>query len=588
MFLKFTRDGNSRGKNHKKNGPPTAPRRPLRMTRAVYDAIRGTVGARWPETGGLLAGRREDGVVTFFHFDRQARRSGSTYEPDVAVINRLLADELNPRGIYLLGFVHSHPFSCGKPSPGDLDYAKRILLNIPELRELLLPIVLCDPRQQLFELAAFAVTRRGPDVELEELELRLVEEPETVFMPQETSVATATAAADAAQATEIAAPPPETPLVTMEAAPRVETPALIIGGTDLELDFAALAGPCPTVTFGVSEHAPALTDTFQRVRTAYDLGRLASARVVCVGAGGAAGFIEDLARAGVGEFVLLDHDVVTASNLATQQTYRRDLGRPKVECLAERIRDINPHAAVIALRHKLDELTDAEFGRLAAAPLRHWTVVGRNLWGIPGLEAPVKVAMPPALTLLCGMTDDFYAQARVNRLALQFGLPSLCAQVYARGGGLEVTFTCPGVTPACHRCALRSRYEAYLQNGFENDVTADGTPIFATARLNALKGHLALALLHHGTGHPRWDALLQRIGPRNLAQVRLDPDLPLPAFQRVFGGGDAERILCDETIWLPQQPDGPVNGLPLCPDCGGTGDLRAARGSFADTRILRR
>lgn len=102
-----------------------------------------------------------------------------------------------------------------------------------------------------------------------------------------------------------------------------------------------------------------------------------------------------------------------------------------------------------------------------------------------------------------------------------------------------------------------------------------------------MKGFLALALLQHGSPHPRWGKLLERIGSRNLVQIRMDPDLDVPAFARVFGGGDQERILFDDVVWLPQKPDCLANGFPTCPDCGGTGDLRNIRGTFADTRPMR-
>lgn len=311
-------------------------------------------------------------------------------------------------------------------------------------------------------------------------------------------------------------------------------------------------------------------ETFRRVRHAYDLDRLASARVIYVGTGGAAAFVEDMARAGVGQHVLIDPDIVSETNLATQQVYRKHIGHPKVDCLAERIWDINPNAVVVARQKRLEEIDDDEFGRLATAPLG-----GRS----------------PAVSLLCGLTDNFEAQTRVNRLALHLGLPSLCAQVYREGRGAEITFTYPGVTPACHRCALSSRYKAYLEQGFKNNVTSDGTPIFSTTRLNALKGFVGMAILHHGTNHPRWGGLLERIGNRNLIQIRMDPDLKttlgLGVFDRVFGGSDPERILFDEAVWLPQKPDCPENGFPTCPDCGGTGDLHQAIGTFEDTRPMR-
>jgi len=303
---------------------------------------------------------------------------------------------------------------------------------------------------------------------------------------------------------------------------------------------------------------------FERVRDAYDLGHLAQCRVVAIGVGGAAAFVEDLTRAGVGQLVLVDPDVVSETNVATQQTYLRDVGRPKVDCLRDRLLDINPDAIVEVRQQALDEgFDDATFEQLALAPL----------------DGP-----KPAVVLVCGLTDNFYAQARVNRLALQFGLPSLCAGLYSEGRCAEITFTYPRVTPACHRCILSSRYAAYLEQEFKNDVTSHGSPIFSTTRLNALKGAIAMALLHHPTDHPRWGALLQRIGNRNLVQIRMDPDLAttlgFTVFDRVFGPGDRERILMDEAVWLPQEPEGD------CPECHGTGDLCNAIGAFTDTRLM--
>lgn len=313
-----------------------------------------------------------------------------------------------------------------------------------------------------------------------------------------------------------------------------------------------------------------LSETFRRVRSAYDLGQLAHCRLIYIGTGGAASFIEDMARAGVGEHVLIDPDIVSETNIATQQVYRKDIGRPKVDCIADRVKDINPASRVIARKRLLDDISDAEFKELALDPI--------------SVEAPW-------VTLICGLTDSFEAQSRVNRLALHFGLPSLCAQVYKEGRAGEITFTYPGVTPACHRCALSSRYKAYLENGFQNDVASDGTPIFATTRLNALKGCIAMAILHHTTNHPRWGRLLEKIGNRSLIQIRMDPDLEsilgLSVFSKVFSSADQERILFDDVVWLPQKPDCPENGYPHCPDCGGTGDLRNVIGSF-DTKKMRK
>src|SRR5205085_2440523 len=94
-------------------------------------------------------------------------------------------------------------------------------------------------------------------------------------------------------------------------------------------------------------------NTFSRVRKAHDLRRLHKSMVIAVGCGGAAAFLEDLARSGVRFFVLLDPDVIEESNLATQQTYRKDIGQPKVAVIKERLVDINPFAQVTVIQKRL-------------------------------------------------------------------------------------------------------------------------------------------------------------------------------------------------------------------------------------------
>jgi hypothetical protein len=235
-----------------------------------------------------------------------------------------------------------------------------------------------------------------------------------------------------------------------------------------------------------------------------------------------------------------------------------------VECVAEPLREIHPGMQIKTIQKGLEELSDQEIKSLAF-----------DAWDGP----------TPVQTVLCGLTDNFHAQARVNRLALKFALPSLNAQVYLEGRGAEVTYTHPDVTPACHRCVLSSRYHHFLEQGLGNDVTSHGTPIFATTRLNAIKGFVLLALLHHGSEHPRWGGLLARMGKRNLIQVRMDPDIGrsmgLTVFDKV--SADTERHFFDDTVWLPQDADAPPK-YAHCPDCGGSGHLRSVAGQEADTR----
>jgi len=64
----------------------------------------------------------------------------------------------------------------------------------------------------------------------------------------------------------------------------------------------------------------------------------AGSRIVCIGAGGLMSFIAPtLVRKGIGAIVLLDDDIVEASNLNRQRFYRKDLGRNKALALAENL-----------------------------------------------------------------------------------------------------------------------------------------------------------------------------------------------------------------------------------------------------------
>ena len=78
------------------------------------------------------------------------------------------------------------------------------------------------------------------------------------------------------------------------------------------------------------------------------LERLRKARVAVFGIGGVGGYAaEALARSGVGELHLIDHDVVSISNLNRQIiALRSTVGQKKVDVMARRIGDISPETIV--------------------------------------------------------------------------------------------------------------------------------------------------------------------------------------------------------------------------------------------------
>lgn len=81
------------------------------------------------------------------------------------------------------------------------------------------------------------------------------------------------------------------------------------------------------------------------------LTRLSAAHVCVVGVGGVGSWtVEGLARSGVGALTLIDLDDVCVTNVNRQlPALDGQIGRPKVEVLAERVRLINPGCKVTAL-----------------------------------------------------------------------------------------------------------------------------------------------------------------------------------------------------------------------------------------------
>ena len=550
----------------KKNNPISKKNNPIFSISAdILCEIIDTIGTRPAESGGAIGGMDND-IITHFEFDKSGTTSAVTYTPNDQYLNQLFKEQWNPQDIRFKGFIHSHPGYMRQPSSGDEVYAKRILDHIEDLDQIWLPIVSTIPDTGEFSMTSWVVSPYMQGVEVHKGTIKVVATPDTskTVLDKLKDIQLNTVL------TEIVIPSNKSNFIKNTC----KSFKNMIKPSHKDQDKTKTVMPAH-VTPLQNEQDKTQTDmsqTFDRVQSAYDLKIMSTSRIIAVGTGGAASWLEELARAGVGQFVLIDPDTVSETNLATQQTYRRDIGRPKVDCIAERIQDINPNVKIVALQKSLDDIDDTAFSDL----------IKQNIGG----DVPSK-------TIICGLTDNFYAQARVNKLALQFGIPSLNAQVYQEGYGAEITFTYPGVTPACHRCILSSRYKYFLEEQHQNPVTSHGTPIFATTRLTAIKGFITLALLHHGTSHPRWGKMLEGMANRNLVQVRMAPDLAdilkIRTFDRVFKAADQERLFFDETVWLPQKQECPDTGYKVCcPDCGGTGDLKDSVGKCSDTRDIQK
>ena len=281
-----------------------------------------------------------------------------------------------------------------------------------------------------------------------------------------------------------------------------------------------------------------------RLKGSVDIDLMKKAKVVCVGVGGANGVCESFVRSGLGNIVLIDFDTVDENNLITQGYYISDIGKPKVEALKERLLNINPELNI--------EVFNSDFTLLKGSDEE-------------------KIMNNADLLLM--MTDDFKAQSHGNLIGLKYQVPAIFAIMYAMARCSEITFTIPGITPACHRCAVSGRYKAYLEDGYENDVTSTGSTNFHTTYLNSSIGLLAIAIMHRKTDGFEFSNWFGEKWERNLIQLRTSPFYESNLFKKTFEGMESVQFF--DSVWQKIEPDAPPK-YKRCPDCGGEGDLREA------------
>lgn len=179
--------------------------------------------------------------------------------------------------------------------------------------------------------------------------------------------------------------------------------------------------------------------------------RLLAARVGVAGVGGLGGHVAELlARAGVGELVLVDPDVASDDNLNRQLMVTvANLGRPKVELAAERLAEVNPAVSVSGHRAAGDCESFAAYYRGSAAVVdcldnlpSRWALLAaaRNL-GLPmvhgaiaGLSGQVTCFFPgdPGLELLYGPEENAPERGIEVRVGNPAPTPALVAACQAQ------------------------------------------------------------------------------------------------------------------------------------------------------------
>jgi proteasome lid subunit RPN8/RPN11 len=510
------------------------PDKTIKFAKEVLDDFRKNVGKYRAETGGMLGSTTDPERIDVCYFDIHSRNTPGTFYYDVESMSEVFR-EWKKLGYITNGIYHSHPLGCIRPSYHDISSAL-LHLRFFDLDYFYLPVIQNDRRG--FYTMYFYVVRKKEEV----LEVNL----DYVIKAHEKSYTYA-------------------PFKEWKQEYSIMELDAYREGVDRQEACEREKRKREDEKMGKNNKN---TDPyFKKVKSLYPQHVLDKV-IISVGTGGARSALTNFARCGFNNFILIEADTVGESNIATQAVHISEMGRKKVDVIKEEILDINPNAAVICVDRFLDDtMSDEEFKGYMDL--------------FPGKK--------PTDYLILGCTDNFEAQKRSSILALKYGSPYLAAMMYKSGAAAELIFVYPGVTESCPRCLLGSRFEKY-ENGFENDVDSSACPIFATERMNALKGYIALMLLmYHEAPGNIYNDMLDSVKNRNFVQIRLTPNvkdvLGIEVFDRAFEGAQRYTFM-DETVWIPQKPDHPSNGYDTCKLCGGTGHLEHLYMKWDDTRNI--
>lgn len=600
-----------------------------KFTRLILDQIKATVGTYPAETGGMLACSNDLTRIDTWRFDETSANTAGSYEYDVSVMDPQYR-EWKKNGITAVGFIHSHPFSYRQPSYSDVATAYALMKFFGN-SFFYLPIVIPD-REGKFYLYFFVVRDQGRTVnvnldyairakekdyivlsckrwnndysvaELESFFGTSCERTDTGYVydggnstQQAGQVQVFAPLTESAPAATVAAVPTVACVANVTAAPSAQTDFFEVniaavsaaqdnGAAEPEKAQEVVTSEVNTevettpetvsVAKDESNGAAICVDTspyFQRLQGMYP-DEVLNKVVVVIGTGGIRSYVENMARNGFRYFILVDGDKIAPSNIATQGVFISEMGKWKTEAIRDRVLDINPNAEVICINKFLDDdFADEEFADY--------------------LKKFPREKMTDYLVLGC--CDVFKGNERAANLSLKYGIPYIGAAMYKEGLAAEVLFTYPGVTASCPRCMIEHRYSVYENGNYKNDVTSAGCTTFATERLNTLIGYVSLMLLMYGEApDSAFNKMLDGVKDRNYVWIRLSPYLDtsvlgISFFNKIFADEKVSQFMfMDETVWIPQHPNGSEQGEKTCPLCGGAGNLRNLIGKWPDTRKL--
>jgi len=176
-------------------------------------------------------------------------------------------------------------------------------------------------------------------------------------------------------------------------------------------------------------------DLFSRNSGLLETNKMKDKSALIVGCGSVGSTLAlQLARSGVGKFVLVDMDTVEIHNICRHQCNLTDVGRYKTDALRDRIIAINPFASVKCYNKIIQNVTDGELNNC----LDHQSII-----------------------IGCG--DNVVSDAYSCGLAYDRNIPFVSIGFWTRASVCEIFVSIPQRGDTCYQCAFKGVIEKAIE-----------------------------------------------------------------------------------------------------------------------------
>ena len=169
-----------------------------------------------------------------------------------------------------------------------------------------------------------------------------------------------------------------------------------------------------------------IQNVFSRNSGLLETSYMLNKKAIIIGCGSVGSYIcLELAKSGIGHFMIIDFDTVDYQNICRHQCGISDVGEYKVVAVAQRILDINPHAEVILEKTNLESVPSDDFNNFITKE-----------------------------SIIISCADSRYPDVLANRIASGYGIPFISIGFWERAFAGEIFYWLPKMKMPCYSCAL--------------------------------------------------------------------------------------------------------------------------------------